>query len=280
MKRHRSVTKQHAALSALLLAISLTTFAFAQTKPVAKSRDKSAATSMQAPVKRQLIALNFLVIKPGMGLEWQEFRKSETLPAARKGGVTDQEVWNTAIFGEGGGYVLVTPIESLAQYDGSSPMLKALGQEGSRAHAAKAARFTERAHSIAIETRPDLSIAPSPGSEPKLAVVTTSTIAGGRDDEYENFVRTAVLPAIKKASPKGYLVSRVVYGGNLNQYMSVVLLDSFADLQRWREAFAKEALTAKLAAKSIGIVTSRENAVYRHMSELSIMTSQQKAENK
>jgi len=280
MQGHRSVTKLHAALSALLLAVLLTTFAFAQTKPAAKSQDKSAATSTKAPIKRELISLTFLVIKPGMGPEWQEFRKSETLPAYRKGGIKDQEVWNTAIFGEGGGYVLVTPIESLAQYDGSSPILRALGQEGASAHAAKAARFTERAHSIAIETRPDLSIAPSPGTEPKLAVVTTTTIAGGRDDEYENFVRTAVLPAIKKASPKGYLVSRVVYGGNLNQYTSVVLLDNFADLQRWRETFAKEAITAKLAAKSIGIVTSRENAVYRLMSELSIMSAQQKAENK
>src|SRR5262249_22611372 len=158
-------------------------------------------------------------------------------------------VWSTAIFGEGG-YVIVTPIESLAQYDGASPTVRALGQEGARTYAAKAARFTESAHSVAIETRTDLSIAPSPGAEPKLALVTTTTIAVGRDEEFENFVKTAVLPAIKKAAPKGYLVSRVVYGGNLNQYTSVVLLDNFADLQRWREAFAKEAATAKLAAKS------------------------------
>jgi hypothetical protein len=278
MQRHRSITKLHAALGALLLAISLATFAF-ETKPVAKSPDKSAATSTQAPVKRQLIALNFLIIKPGMEPEWQEFRKSEGLPALRKAGVKEQEVWNTANFGEGS-YVLVTPIESLAQYDGSSPILRALGQEGARDYMAKRARFTERAHTVAIETRPDLSIEPSPGSEPKLGIVTTTTIAGGRDDEYENFVRTAVLPAIKKASPKGYLVSRVVYGGNLNQYMSLVLLDNFADLQRWRAAFAKESATAKLAAKSVGIVTSRENAVYRFVPELSIMPAPQKAENK
>ena len=201
MERHRSVKKLPTALSALLLAVSLTTFAFAQAKPAEKSRDKSTASSTQAPVPRQLIALQFLVIKPGMGAEWQEFRKSETLPALRKAGLKEQEVWNTAIFGEGG-YVLVTPIESLAQYDGTSPIVRALGQEGARAHAAKAARFIETSHTIAIETRPDLSILPSPGAEPKLAVVTTTTIAGGRDDEYENFVRTAVLPAIKKASPK------------------------------------------------------------------------------
>jgi len=276
MQRHRSITI-YAAISALLLAFSLTT-SLAQTKPAAKPRP-AAPSSAQAPVQRQLIALQFLVLKPGMGPEWQEFRKSETLPAARKAGVKEQEVWNTAVFGEGG-YVLVTPIESLAQYDGASPIVRALGQEGARAYAAKAAKFIEKAHTVAIETRPDLSIAPSATSEPKLAVVTTTTVAAGRDDEYESFVKTAVLPAIRKAGPKGYLVSRVVYGGNLNQYTSVVLLDSFADLQRWREAFAKQAVTARLAAKSMGIVTSRENGVYRFVPDLSIMSAAQKAENK
>ena len=59
-----------------------------------------------------------------------------------------------------------------------------------------------------------------------------------------------------------------------------MLLDNFADLQRWREAFAKEAVTAKLAAKSVGIVTSRENAIYRYIPELSIMPAPQKTENK
>jgi hypothetical protein len=280
LEKHRSNTKLYTALSALLLTASLITTALAQAKPAAKSLHKSAASGTQAPAKRQLLALTFLRIKPGMGPEWQEFRKSETLPALRKAGVKEQSVWNTATFGEGGGYVFIRPIESLAEYDGTSPIVQALGQEGARAYAAKAARFTENAHTEAIETRPDLSIQPSPGAEPKLALVTTHTVAVGREDEFENLVKTAALPAIKKAAPKGYLVSRVVYGGNTNQYTSVVLLDSFADLQRWRAAFVKEATAAKLAAKSVGIVTSRENAIYRYAPDLSIMPAQQKAENK
>ena len=279
MQRHPSITKPYAALSALLLAVSLTTFAFAQTKAAAKSQAKLAAPAPQAPAQRQLISLTFLRIKPGMGPEWQEFRKSETLPALRKAEVKEQSVWNTAIFGEGG-YVIVTPIESLTQYDNPSPTVRALGQEGARAYAAKAGRFTESVHSVAIETRPELSILPSPSAQPQLAVVTTTTIVAGRDDEYENFIKTGVLPAVKKAAPKGYLVSRVAYGGNLNQYNSVVLLDNFADLQKWREAFGKEATAAKLAAKSAGIVTSRENAIYRYVPDLSIVPAPQKPESK
>lgn len=276
MQRQLTTTKLFLALSALLLAVSLTPLAFAQTNAPAKATDKPAA---QAPAQRQLLRLSFLRIKSGIDNEWREFRKSETLPALRKAGVKGQEVWVNTVFGEGG-YVTVTPVESLAEFDNPNPFRRALGEEGARAYGQKVARFVESVRYEAIETRPDLSIEPKSGWAPKLAVVTTTTIAPGRDDDYENFVKTAVLPAIKKAEPKAYLVSRVAYGGNLNQYVSVVLLDSFADLQRWREAFAKEAVAAKLASKSAGIVTARENAIYRYVPDLSITPAAQKAENK
>ncbi len=268
MKRHRSTTSFFMAFSALLLTLTLTPLCFAQAKPTA-----------QAPAQRQLFSVLFLRIKSGMGAEWREFRKNETLPMLQKAAVKQQTLWNTAVFGEGG-YLIVTPIESLAQYDNPGPAVRALGQEGATAYQAKAARFTESFHSVAIETRPDLSIAPKPGDQAKLIVVTTTTIVPGRGEDYENFVRTAVVPAIRKAAPKGYLVSQVVYGGNVNQYFSVVLLDSFADLQRWREAFAKEGAAARLNVKSAGIVTNRENAIYRFVPELSVMPMAQKAENK
>lgn len=276
MPRHIATTKLFLAFSALLLAILLTPFAFAQTKAPAKAAEKPAA---QAPAQRQLLRLQFLPIKPEMNTEWQEFRKSESLPALRKAGYKAQEVWVSAIFGELG-YVIVTPVESLAEFDNPGPFRRVLGEEGARAYNQKAARFIESARYEALETRPDLSIEPKSGWAPKLAVVTTTTIAPGRDEDYENFVKTAVLPAIKKANPQAYLVSRVVYGGNLNQYVSVTLLDSFADLQKWHEAIAKEAAAAKLPAKSAGIVTARENAIYRYVPELSITPTAQKAENK
>lgn len=269
MQRPRLITKLHAALIAVPLAVSLTSFAFSQAKP-------AAAPATQAPAQRQLLSFTFLRIKPEMGREWGEFRKSETLPMLQKAGVKQQVVLNSAIFG-GGGYLIVTPIESLAQYDGPGPTTRALGQEGARAYGAKAARFVESAHSIAVETRPDLSIPPKPGELAKFAVVQTTTITQGYNVEYENFVKTQVLPLIKKAAPKGYLVSQVVYGGNLNQYFSAVLLDSFADLQKYREALNKEIAAAKLTGKGVGIV-SRENAIYRLVPELSIMPAP--AENK
>ncbi len=267
----RQLTKLFLTFSALLLALSLTPLAFGQTKAPAKAKAKTAAP---APIPRQLLRLQFLRIKSGMNAEWQEFRKNETLPMLRQAGTKEQTVSAVTLFG-GTGYLIVTPIENLAGYDGPGPAVRALGQEGANAYNAKAGRFTESLHSIALETRPELSMPPAPGYQTKLFVVTTTTVAPGHDEEYENLVRTSVLPAIKKSAPKGYLIGRVAYGGMTNQYMSAVFVDSWADLQRYREAFAKESAAARIGPKSAGIVTGRENAVYRFVPELSIVQAGQ-----
>lgn len=272
MKRISPFTHLLLSLAALLVALTFAPSGFAQ----GQAGGKQAASS---PPARTLLSIQYLRVKREMAAEWREFRKNETLPMLQKAGIKQQTVWNTANFGEGG-MLIVTPIESLAQYDNPGPAVRALGQEGATAYNAKGARFIESAHTVAIETRPDLSSPPAADYQPRIVVITTTTIMSGRDDEYENFIKTSVLPVIKKAAPKGYLVARVVYGGNLNQYTSVVLLDSFADLQKYRETFNKEAAAARLAAKSAGLVMSRENAIYRLNTELSLLPQQQKAENR
>ncbi len=266
----RQFTKFFLACSALLLALSLTPVAFGQAKkPAAKAK-----MAAPAAAPRTLLRITFLRLKSGMNAEWREFRINESMPMYRKAGTKEQTVSAMTQFGETG-YLIVSPIESLAGLDGPGAAVRALGQEGANAYNAKNARFIESTHAIALETRPELSMPPAPGYQTKLFVVTTTTVAPGHDEEYENLVRTSVLPAMKKSAPKGYLLGRVAYGGTTNQYMSAVFVDSWADLQRYREAFAKESAAARLGPKSAGIVTGRENAVYRFIPELSIVSAGQ-----
>lgn len=264
MNRHHSTTNFLVAFSVVLLVLTFTPLCFAQ----AKAADKSAA---QAPAQRQIISLQFVRLKTGMQTEWREFRKNETLPTLQKGGAKQSALWGMATFGESGSFLIVgSPQDSLAEYDNPTPLQRGLGQEGAAAYNAKNARLVESVHIAAIETRPDLSLPPKPDYQAKFMVVTTTTIEQGYNAEYENFLKTQVLPAIKKAAPKGYLVAQVVYGGNLNQYIGAVMLDSFADLQKYREALNKEIAAAKITGKGAGIV-SRENATYRFVPELSIV---------
>lgn len=264
--------KQFFALcGALLLAAFFVPLTFGQTKTPAKAKAKPVAP---ASAPRELLRLQFLRLKSGMNAEWREFRQNESLPMYRKAGTKQQTVSAMSQFGETG-YLIVTPVESLAQYDGPGAAVRALGQEGATAYGAKAARFTESTHALVLETRPDLCSPPPPDYQTKLFVVTTTTVAPGRFDEYENYVKTALLPVIKQAAPKGYLLSRVAYGGATNQYMSALFFDSWADLQRYREAIAKAATAAKLGGKNAGIVLGTENAVYRFIPELSILPAGQ-----
>ncbi len=255
---------------ALLLAALFTPLAFGQTKAPAKAK----ATAAPASAPRQLLSLRFTRIKSGMNAEWQEFRKNETMPMLRKAGTKQQTVSAMSQYGEPG-YLIVSPLESLAQYDGPGAAVRALGQEGATAYGAKNTRFIESSHGILLETRPELSMPPAANYQTKLFVVTTTTVTPGHIEEYENYVKTALLPVIKQAGPKGYITGRVAYGGHTNQYMSAVFLESWADLQRYREALGKAATAAKLAGKNAGIVLDAQNTIYRFVPELSIVPTMQ-----
>lgn len=131
-----------------------------------------------------------------------------------------------------------------------------------------------------VQARPDLSLMPKTNDAPKMAVVVTHKIALGRTAEFESIVKNEVLPIFGKAGViKGTLMSKVVLGGDANEYISLVMVDSFEDIQKWGAAAQMQGF-GKIAPKEAGIVLHRETAVYRYLPELSIQPAAQKAENK
>lgn len=215
-------------------------------------------------------------IKSGMRQEYLDFRKAETLPALKKAGVKEAGVWATTMFGQSGEYIFATPMESLAQFDEPGPIRRALGEEGARAHNTRQARFIETARTYAISLRPELSLTPKAGTALMLAIHTTIRIAPGRRAEYENIIKNDVLPILKKAEVKGYLLYRVVLGGDANEYHSLLLVDSFAEAQKTSQALNQEGF-GKLEPKAAGIVTHTETAMIRYVPEQSIRPDAQKA---
>jgi hypothetical protein len=69
----------------------------------------------------------------------------------------------------------------------------------------------------------------------------------------------------------GFLVSRTVFGGNANEYHSVLLLSSFADIDRGRaEArLLKPPEAAAMAAKVQPHVEDVERTILRYVPDLS-----------
>jgi hypothetical protein len=231
---------------------------------------KPTQTKAEGPAAPQLLSIMVVHVKPETALEWAEFYKKETIPTLQKGGVQQREAWRTAV-GESGEVAFVTPMANLAVRDEPNPIVKALGEEGARAYFAKYTRFIASSRSFIIRTRPDLSYEPTSKEPPKLAVLSSLSIAPGRITDYENHVKTDVLPIQKKAQSLGYLVSQTIFGGDGNEFVTLTLVNSFADLDKGPAAtrvLGPEG-AAKLSAKTAGIITHTERIVIRYDPELS-----------
>ena len=253
-------------------ALSVALFCNACTSPTSSTTTPAAAspaTTEQAAAARQRFWVTETHVKPEMATQFREFFQKETLPAQQKAGVKQQSVWTTATFGEAFEYVTIRPIEGLQQFDEPSPMTKALGEEGARQWAAKRATMIVSTRSYIMQARPEMSLAPSSDYIPKLAFVTRASIAPGRSLEHESYIKTDVLPILKKANSKGQLVNKVAQGGDTEMYITATLLDSFADYDKWAAALQKEGY-ANVVAKRAGIMAHRESVVYRYVPELSL----------
>lgn len=266
----------------LFIAFSLLACVLLLAVPLAPSIPAQGQNQAKAPAAPLFAHIQVIRVKPDMLTEWQEFLKNENLPAVQKAEVKSRDVWVTAIFGEAYEYAFVTPITDFAQYDGPSPVAKALGEEGARAYSAKARKMIANQHSYVVQARPDLSVPGKEGEAPKLAVVSWVRVAPGRTTEFENLVKSDVLPVIRKAGLKGYYVDQTILGGNAGEYITVGLNDSFADLGKG-EPLARvlgQDGANKLRQKFAGIITNVERHVYGFVPELSLPQAQQKAENR
>jgi hypothetical protein len=243
-----------------------------------QAQNKSAA---QAPAGPVFMHLTVTRIKPDMLTEWQELQKNETLPALQKAEVKVRDVWVSALFGEYYEFVTVAPIANFAQYDGPGPTVRALGQEAARAYGAKLRKMLVSQHGYVLQARPDLSVQGKTQEPPKMAVVTMVRVAPGRTTEFENFIKSDLLPVIRKADLKGYYISQTVLGGDANEYTALALIENFAEIGKG-EPLARvlgQDGANKLRQKLAGIVTNVERSVYRYVPDLSLPQPTQKAAN-
>jgi hypothetical protein len=231
---------------------------------------QSAAAQSTAAQQRQLLLITEVHLKPDTAPEWTELQKAEQVPAQKKGGVAWRDTWTD---GPGGDPYLrgtVVPISSLAQFDNPAPIVKALGAEGAAAFGAKNRRLVTGSRSRIYATRPDLGFGTRTGV-PKLAILTTVNVVNGRGPDFDAFLKSDVVPALKKAGVTYYAVAQVVYGGDTNEYVTLVLASDYAELAKGHpleRALGPEG-AAKLAQKTGAFVSRLERRIIRYVPELS-----------
>lgn len=256
--------------------VLLSQFSLAQSAPAQLSLAQTRAARKSAPAaqpvaERQWYSVNIVRVKPDMVADWQEFQRNEAIPALKKGGVKERLAWQTAVFGESYEFVFVTPIENFAQFDGESPIVRALGQEGARAYGAKARRMIAGSHTYAIQSRPDLSYEGKMTGPPKLAVVASVRVASGRNAALESFIKNEILPIMKRAAVPAYLVAQTVLGGDTDEYVTLTFYDSFADIGKgspMMRVLGRQGYD-RLLQRTAGIVESVERSVVRYNLDLS-----------
>ncbi len=231
-----------------------------------------AATQPATPPSQWLVVTQ-ISVKPDMMAGFETFMKTTTNPALKKGGLKWREVWQSTNYaGDAFEFVTVAPFDKFADFDGASPLERALGAQGFADWSAKAGTFVKSVHRYIVRTRPDLSTM-SKAYAPKLAVVSFVHVANGRSQDFENFTKNDYMPVMAKGGAT-YLVSQNIFGGDANQYVTLTMRDNFADIDKGPiitqvlGAEGSQKLFDKLPA---GAITHIERTIMRLVPELSIM---------
>ena len=225
----------------------------------------------------QFLNITVVSVKPGMNAEFQDFMKNTTNPALKKGGLMWREVWqSTAAGGDAFEYVMVSPVGKFAEYDAAGALEKGLGPQGFAAWQTKASSLVTSVHRFIVRTRNDLSFEKQSAGPHKLAVVTSIHVAPNRNSEFENYIKNDYMPVMKQAQVT-YLVTQTIFGGDANEYVTLTMRDSFADLDKGPvlvQALGEEGAQKLLQKLPAGIVVHVERSLSRLVPELSFMPAQ------
>ncbi len=67
---------------------------------------------------------------------------------------------------------------------------------------------------------------------PRMAVVNHFHVVPGRNSEFEEFMRNEWLPVIRRSQIRGFWVAQTQFGGDPNEYITLALHESYAEIDR------------------------------------------------
>lgn len=163
-----------------------------------------AQSAPEPAARNQVIVVH---VKPYIVNEWTALQKNELMPALKKAGVKTRTMYQT-VLGNSFEYVGVTPFAKFAELDGQGP----LGAEGAARLTAKLSKCLDSRQVFISNSLPELSYLPA-GEMPPMSVFSRRRIAPGKVQEYQDFIKTEILPIYQKAKVP-YTVTRRGLGAN------------------------------------------------------------------
>jgi hypothetical protein len=110
-------------------------------------------------------------------------------------------------------YVSITPLPNWADMDGPTLLARSLGEMPANKLVAKARATITDISSFASLARNDLSIRTPIADPGGYAMVTSYQIAQGRARDWDEWMKTQYVPAMKKLDVSNLWVSQTVFGG-------------------------------------------------------------------
>lgn len=217
----------------------------------------------QPGASAESVVMSVIDIKPDLTSEFGALQ-ADAMAAQRAGGQAWRETWHTATFGHPHRVVVLSPVAGLDHFDGQSYTAKGVGAVAAASINERARRMIAHQQIYLLQRRPDLGMGARPAKS-TLGVVSYIGVAPGRELEIEQLLKTDVHAALRKAGVGYYGVSRVIYGGDTSQYVTLLTFENFADLGRGHpleRALGADGLS-KLQGKLAGVVTSLERHVIR-----------------
>lgn len=232
----------------------------------------SAATSparAQAPETRLIVTE--VQLKPEMIDEWLEIQEREVVPALKKAGVAERDVFQ-GVIGSTTTFLVVRPLPSFAEFNGRGPLARALGDKAAAALDARLRDCMVLADSRIENRRDDFYLDPG---DAEALFFSRYRAMPGRGGDYMNFIRDEMMPVMRQAQQDGTFagltVTVSVQGGEPRLITLNMFYDDFAPLDG-SPPIAKTlgpAGTAEFLRKGAGLITGIQQLVYRRIAALS-----------
>jgi hypothetical protein len=235
---------------------------------VALASSLTASAQAQAP-SPTLYRYVHTQIKPEMLNEWLDLQKNEVIPALKKAGQTTRVVYVASLFGNTYEYVTITPFAKYADFDGDSPVVKALGQAATDRLVGKLRKCVASQYSYSGNRLTDISNA-TDGPPPEIAVFVRYRIASGKMTDFRDLMKSDVLPVYKKANARLFVTQRGV-GANVNDVTMTTGYAKYADLDGGSVLVKQLGVdgAAKINAKFASFRTLVEVVVRKRVADLS-----------
>jgi hypothetical protein len=176
------------------------------------------------------IRVTTVKVKPEMVPEWRELEKNEIIPAYKKAGVPGYSVWQTSMFGDAYEYTLVMPIAKFEQFDGESPLVKAMKPEDRVRLGNRMIRCIVSQHSSALLSRADISIQKEGAKMADLIMVNTIQLQPKNVSAYMSYLKEEMKPVMEKAGVDWWLVYSDVFGAGHTQITTVRSMKNWAEI--------------------------------------------------